>query len=396
MRHSIITLACLCLYFTTFSQIISQFDWNNNPVTQATIGPDASSVSPVAFSDINGNNESNGLNPGTPKQNINFTIPGSPTFDVDGIDFSIDYQREESSAYFFERGTALTIRMSGGNIFVTYQVEDGAGGKLTITSGDIYSIPSDDVYRTYNFKYDPDTGTGTFSVDGAIVWSNDGPDNRALAWNTADDVVIGRELDGTGTNKTCLDNMIVEKIPMSSASLPIELEAFNVRSISDNKAQIEWSTSSELNNDYFTIEKSADGLFWQTLDQVKGAGTTGAISNYQLIDHNPFPGTSYYRLKQTDFDGSFGYFEIKSVSFAFDFEISVFPNPIVRQFTVNHKEANNVKVQLYRSNGRFIKSVTTRFQDSTHMDVADLENGQYYLIVSDDFNTKTFPLIISK
>ncbi len=111
--------------------------------------------------------------------------------------------------------------------------------------------------------------------------------------------------------------------------LPIELLSFNAKP-QNNKVHLIWSTASEINNDFFTIEKTVDGIHFESIKVVKGAGNSTSIINYTSVDNTPYNGISYYRLKQTDFDGNFMYSDIKPVSFETenvnDF-FNIFPNP---------------------------------------------------------------------
>ncbi len=85
------------------------------------------------------------------------------------------------------------------------------------------------------------------------------------------------------------------------AALPVTLIHFNAE-IKNNIAYITWATASEINNNYFTIERSSDGQHFRSVKQVKGAGNSESIKEYSEIDPDPLPGTSYYRLKQTDYN----------------------------------------------------------------------------------------------
>jgi len=307
------------------AQVISQFDFENNPITQATVGPDATTTSSSVISD-NGGSSGNGLNPSTPKADIELTIPGSPYFDVNSIEIQFDYQREESDAFFFERGNNMVIRMQSGIISINYLVNDGAGGFQEVTASNIFEVPYDDTWRTYKFSYDADTGTGSFSVDGTQIWTNDGPNFQNLYWVGARDVMIGRLLDGSGTNKTCLDGFIVS-IPTPAQLLPVELSYFDVAK-KNEVAQILWETASETTNDFFTIERSQDGREWEEVSKVNGAGDSEEINSYSIIDESPLRGVSYYRLKQTDYDGTFTYSEVRSINFQNEVQIEIYPNPV--------------------------------------------------------------------
>jgi hypothetical protein len=89
----------------------------------------------------------------------------------------------------------------------------------------------------------------------------------------------------------------------SENPLPVELLAFNAE-YKNNTVALHWTTASEKNNDYFSVQRSKDGKHFQELLRIKGAGNTTAIQHYEAVDENPFPDLSYYRLKQVDFDGS--------------------------------------------------------------------------------------------
>lgn len=85
--------------------------------------------------------------------------------------------------------------------------------------------------------------------------------------------------------------------------LPIELLDFNAE-CQDQSVLLQWTTASETNNDHFTVERSTDGLVYTPIAMVQGAGNSSAISNYSYEDTDPLSEVSYYRISQTDFDGT--------------------------------------------------------------------------------------------
>ena len=118
--------------------------------------------------------------------------------------------------------------------------------------------------------------------------------------------------------------------------LPVELLDFSVNP-QEGWVEINWSTASETNNDFFSVERSSDGLNFEQLLDVKGAGDSDKITNYQASDERPLFGLSYYRLKQTDFDGQFEYSPVVSVFMAGtdDLSVTLSPNPSPdRQFNL--------------------------------------------------------------
>ena len=82
----------------------------------------------------------------------------------------------------------------------------------------------------------------------------------------------------------------------------------------DGMVYLTWVTSSEINNDFFTIEKSKDAVSFVEVLRRTGAGNSNTLIDYSAIDTKPFEGVSYYRLKQTDFDGKFSYSPLVAVN----------------------------------------------------------------------------------
>jgi hypothetical protein len=109
--------------------------------------------------------------------------------------------------------------------------------------------------------------------------------------------------------------------------LPIELISFDAR-LSEGSVQCNWSTASELNNDYFTLERSADGLLYKPVSRIKGAGNCTSLLHYSSVDNNPLTGNSYYRLKQTNYDGTSAYSDAVHIFNAgISQQYTIYPNP---------------------------------------------------------------------
>ena len=151
----------------------------------------------------------------------------------------------------------------------------------------------------------------------------------------------------------------------TTSPLPIELFSFS-GNCDGNATTLKWSTATETNNDFFTIERSIDGINYELLGTLDGAGNSLQISNYSFIDVTPFVGTSYYRLKQTDFDGQFEYSEIIAVQCDNEIlEVRVYPTPFTNELTiempgnnesVNFEIINSMGVAIYK--GSFIQKTT--------------------------------------
>ncbi|MDF2437580.1 MAG: Protein of unknown function precursor [Bacteroidota bacterium] len=116
-------------------------------------------------------------------------------------------------------------------------------------------------------------------------------------------------------------------IATTVSPLPIELLDFNAK-YNNGVVNVFWTTVSETNNDYFTILRSENGIEFHDIGTVDGAGNSTSVLNYSSDDKKPLRGTSYYQLKQTDFDGKISYSRIVPVSFGGGvFEEMIYPNP---------------------------------------------------------------------
>jgi len=157
--------------------------------------------------------------------------------------------------------------------------------------------------------------------------------------------------------------------------LPIELIDFNGKYINDNKIELYWTTATEINNDYFTIEKSSDLNSWSILTTVKGAGNSNTMLNYSCFDNNPYIGTTnYYRLKQTDYNGKFTYFKPISIDGKANnnFEVNVFPNPCNNVLNINCNVRN---VQLINNVGKLLN----KYNNINSIDMSNY-NSEYILL----------------
>lgn len=110
--------------------------------------------------------------------------------------------------------------------------------------------------------------------------------------------------------------------------LPITLISFNL-SIVPEGVGVYWKTETEVNNNFFTVERSKDGLSYENIGTVAGAGTSTSPHSYSFTDKRPYNGVSYYRLKQTDYDGTFDYSPIRAIEFIAqnDNSVLIYPNP---------------------------------------------------------------------
>lgn len=204
------------------------------------------------------------------------------------------------------------------------------------------------------WQIDRTSGAGNGNItlyweDAGTSGINDCPDLTMARWNGASwderpaTTSGGSVCSGTGAGTVVTNSAITAFSPFTFASksnslnpLPIELISFQAEP-NGSKVDLKWTTASERNNDYFTIEKTTDGQNFEFVSQVDGAGNSSTVLNYTTVDLYPYPGTSYYRLKQTDFNGDHTYYDLVEVKFISSgvFDISIYPNPVSSSENVN-------------------------------------------------------------
>ena len=173
----------------------------------------------------------------------------------------------------------------------------------------------------------------------------------------------------------------------ASSVLPITLMSFNGQRI-NSAVYLHWRTSTEINNDYMSIERSNDGRIFEEIGRVQGAGTTQVEQSYSFVDERPLPGVNYYRLRQVDFDGRYEYHETVAVDFSSETtgKLLVYPTQAKdRLQVVAGTEMNeDAQVQVLSADGKIWKT-TLWLEKSTQMElsVTELPAGSYWLRVLD-------------
>ncbi|MFI5203418.1 MAG: T9SS type A sorting domain-containing protein [Flavobacteriales bacterium] len=165
--------------------------------------------------------------------------------------------------------------------------------------------------------------------------------------------------------------------------LPMELVSFSAKS-SSGKNSIAWTTATETNNDYFTLQKSTNGIDFTDYTRIKGAGNSNQQLNYEITDHHPFEENTYYRLQQTDFNGQHNYSEIIRVSYDGPGEIEFFPNPATEIIEIKTSSESPAEVKIMNALGQPVKEVITT---NKKIDVAGLPPGLYLVYIKIDSQT---------
>lgn len=207
------------------------------------------------------------------------------------------------------------------------------------------------------------------------------------------------DLNGGGTQNHRLGTR-----DASTSPLPIELLSFNAKVNAQKKVDLLWSTSTEINNDYFTIERTKDGVFFEEVVVVDGAGNSTVVLDYTSIDENPFVGISYYRLKQTDFDGRFTYSSLVPVNILPEGNISFIVNPTISKgdfinLLITSAKSNDAVVSVYDCKGKqvLVKEIVCFSGTNEYLLIFNnsLSGGMYLIKLESDGELYTQKLIVN-
>lgn len=294
------------------------------------------------------------------------------------------------------RSIAISAPSNTGHAFTAeyFKTPQALGGPSTYASG-LLTVSSCEYWIL-------DRTTGTSNVNVTLSWNSpdctgtyisDLPSLRVARWSGTNWVshgnggTTGNATTGTVTTSSAVTSFSPFALASTSLAnpLPIELTSFTATPI-ENVVSLKWITQSELNNDFFTIERSKSGLEFKSLSQIAGAGTTSETNHYEFIDQDPLADVSYYRLKQTDFDGQVTFSDVVKIDRNSPSTLSLYPNPVSQSDIVR---ANYVgSFALFNSLGQLVLKVENTSEIKTSglpsgVYTVKSSNGQYQRLVID-------------
>jgi len=167
--------------------------------------------------------------------------------------------------------------------------------------------------------------------------------------------------------------------------LPVTLTKFEGKNTAEGN-MLNWTTTAEVNNEYFAVEKSLTGKNFMEIGRVAGIGNSAVTNDYKFLDTNYPKGISYYRLKQVDKDGKFAYSRIVPIDALNARDLKFFPNPVQSVLTMElpDQEMKSVNIRVINSAGQEILSrqkvgVT---KGSLDLNISTLPTGIYQVILS--------------
>ena len=194
-------------------------------------------------------------------------------------------------------------------------------------------------------------------------------------------------------------NLVIEGLQQPyeiSAPLPITLLYFKANGTKENTVILKWSTTSENNNNYFTIERSKDASNFTKVSTVPSKGNSSIRQDYESTDFQPYQGVSYYRLIQTDKDGKFSLSQIEKVIInGAQFTATASPNPTrdIVQLRISGEINKSLNYLLFDMNGKVLMKANVA-NALTSINLSNLAQGSYVLkIVQEGKSVQSFKII---
>ncbi len=316
--------------------------------------------------------------------------------DIDVFDFvSIDdsdmiingaIQSTDNNDLFLEGNSNLTINDPANVTFTDLEVEDDGGTATIIVNGGTLTL-TDEI--DFNNSTDNDAiiiNGGTVDVQGDIDIG--GTSNTTITVNGGG-TLLAESVDGVAvTDPADLPvniDIVGGVFESNGVSLPVELTHFSGSLIEDDQVVlIEWVTLSELDNFGFYVERSIDGKVFEEIGFVDGNGTSIIEKTYQFIDDQMII-SSYYRLRQVDFDGAFELSHLIYVSSIIEVEtaIELYPNPMSDVVRLGGMVDELYTVELYNQSGKrlfFIEKISLLNFESTLNSVLQREGSGLFLL----------------
>jgi len=298
---------------------------------------------------------------------VNWTIGGDLSgIDSEGFKTGLNYllaEDTDGNACWFSPNIDISLPSSS-SITVTVSIPSGSiwDASTSPTSLDYldveYSIDGGAFVRIENVN-------GCLTSGHTISSSGCGTLVGPMTFNPTISGLVGNTLDiriCTQMSASSDDAQIESvSVPESGTQLPVELMSFTTM-VKGNIIQLEWTTASEIDNDYFEVERSIDGVSFEVIGRVDGSDNSTLIKEYQFFDKNPPESKSvYYRLRQVDYDGAYEFSPIEVVQFEVgNHNISIQPNPMSDQALIHLGKSieESLLLKIYNINGQLIRQIS--------------------------------------
>lgn len=233
----------------------------------------------------------------------------------------------------------------------------------------------DGQFHRFKFVWNPTTNNVRVYLDNV----------QMLSINTNIRTIIGGNIAYIGFSGTTGALVNTQTVRDVSSPLPVELTRFDAQYNNDlNAVQLGWTTLSETNNNYFSIEKSDDGVLFTEIGKVVGAGNSNTIEDYDFVDYNYNGSLVFYRLKQVDFDGKYEYSNIVAVDNSGIANESSIISAVAENGFLNLNlfagTAGNYSVQIFDLSGKMVSELNAGLDEGVSAISVPVNNNAQGLI----------------
>ena len=248
-----------------------------------------------------------------------------------------------------------------------------------------YVSDNDSPVLTYDVSQPNQGGSLTFdATTGAVTLSVDAEFSGVMT-------IEYSVSDGTNTANATITVLVQGTVDVSLIRLTAKAQ--------NNGNLIEWTTASETNNDYFTLYSSNNGTNYTAIATIKGAGNSSVAKQYQNLDKTAANGLTYYRLTQTDYDGTTKQVGTVAVSRNTNVFVSTLePNPASNLVTVSFDtpKATTAQLNIHDVTGKVVYTQqlnTTAGNNSLNLDISHYASGIYFVSINTPNGTSTAKLL---
>ena len=298
-------------------------------------------------------------------QTMSFTIPANSTDKKVQIQF-LSYNN--SSTY--------------GVLVWDVQLAPAASNALSISGpsssavgvGNTYSVNNSPASASYNWSFSNDAspGSSTSAMPSNISWASTGTKTVSV----------------TLSNSACTVATYSKTVSVNM-TLPVSLSGFTGK-IADNAGDLTWMSEKETNGRYFVVERSADGVTFDSIGRVTSMNAEIPYT-YQYTDQSLLPGDNYYRIRHVDIDGATYYSRTITLNHAITSngsKMTVFPNPAgaTLNFRVVINQSVSGVIQVFNTSGILVLTSQVSLAAGTNqhsINIAGLNNGSYFLKLAD-------------
>ncbi|MFC0771461.1 T9SS type A sorting domain-containing protein [Terrimonas alba] len=225
---------------------------------------------------------------------------------------------------------------------------------------------------SHSFNLPNKQGTGSV-VSHSNVW-RPASDCATATLSAVSLKMINIEIEGDGISHRVVSYAFAGILPVKMVSFSAVPE--------QQKVKLQWQTATEINNDFFTVERSAGNNEWTAIKTVKGAGNSAEEKNYEVYDNAPVTGTLHYRIKQTDHDGKTSYSETRTVKYvSASNSVSLYPVPNTGN-TINMTgitDFKNYELALLNTAGNLLYTTVI---SKTSVELPSLQKGIYFIRIT--------------